>query len=79
MVGMIENNLYVIRVTMDSENKEPHPWGEFLKWRYRALLWSREKYGYSNEQLAHQFSMDERQVMLIMNMDHILRKDYEEV
>ena len=56
-----------------------HPWGEFLKWRYRALKWCKEEFEDSDKELASKFSMDEMQVTLIlMSTDHPLYKEDEE-
>ncbi len=49
---------------MYEENK-PHPWGEFLKSRMNAILWMKEEMGRDDKLIAHQLSMDERQVYLI--------------
>lgn len=47
----------------------PHPWGEFLKARYYAMLWMRDEMGYDNERIAYNLSMDEMQVYLILSSD----------
>ncbi len=60
------------------ENNKPHPWGEFLKWRYRAMLWVKDEFGYTNEQLARQFSMDPMQVYLILE-NPICAEMYKEI
>lgn len=56
--------------------EEPHPWGEFLKWRRKAMIWSKEKFKYSNAQIARNFSMDEMQVYLILeSYNHPLHEE----
>lgn len=63
------------RCNMD-ENKEPHPWDEFLKWRFKAMIWVKNEFGYSNKKIAEVFSMDEMQVYLILDShDHPLHKE----
>jgi hypothetical protein len=47
------------------EEKEVHPWLEFLVARKKTLIWMTEKMNYSNEQIAYSLSIDEKQVYSI--------------
>ena len=48
---------------MDEDNFQP--WDEFLKARTRCILWLSENRKASDDEIAYQLSMDERQVCLI--------------
>ncbi len=50
---------------MNDETK--HPWDEFLKARYKAILWMRDNRKYTNKEISEALSMDERQVYSIIN------------
>ncbi len=43
-----------------------HPWGVFLRARVAVLQWLRDEMGESHAQSARTLSMDETQVMLIL-------------
>ncbi len=47
------------------DKKEIHPWEEFLKARYKAMLWMRDEQCYSAGRIAYMLSMDEHQVISI--------------
>lgn len=47
------------------EQKEPHPWGEFLKTRIKCILWMKNEMKRDDEMIAYHLSMDEHQVRLI--------------
>lgn len=42
-----------------------HPWGKFLSARYEAIIWIKEHMNRTDAQIAHDLSMDEKQVYLI--------------
>lgn len=45
---------------------KPHPWGDFLAARMRAVVWMRDEMHYSPEATADALSMDPGQVRLIL-------------
>jgi len=47
----------------------PHPWGDFLQARAKALVWQRDVMHQTPEQIARLMSMDTMQVRLIL--DHM--------
>lgn len=46
--------------------KTNHPWGKFLNARAEALKWCKTEFNHDNEELARTFSIDSRQVFLIL-------------
>lgn len=52
-----------------------HAWGDYLKSRYKAMLWVKETFGYSDEEIAKVFSMDETQVGLILRSANFIYRD----
>ncbi len=47
------------------EEKEPHPWGEFLKARVKCILWMKNEMKRDDQTIACDLSMDTEQVRLI--------------
>lgn len=57
-----------IKDYIEQENKKYthiHPWADFLHYRAQCILWLKNECRNTDEQIAQQLSMDERQVCLI--------------
>lgn len=49
-----------------SISPEPHPWGEFLEARLKAISWMKDERGYSDKEIKEFLSLDEHQLRLII-------------
>lgn len=45
---------------------KPHPWGEFLDARLKAIYWMKEERGYSDKEICKYLSLDEEQLNSII-------------